>query len=128
LRRHKLGDDKIGEILAMPPILCHARGRVRGSDLPSLILSPPIERDRRSLAEAHKRPLSPPVITSMVYKPQLGHAEPEFTTTEHDSSGLEHSAPTVPPRFSEDLSLLRRYREIHGGFRFVHAFYIRHIG
>jgi hypothetical protein len=141
-KNHILEDDKIDKILAMVPRLCHRRGRVIEGDLPPQFSPPPIESDRQSLAEPQQRPLmlplpavgkdtnhaSPPLIPSVAYNPQFGHAEPEVTSTEHeDSIGLEHYPPTHAPSRSfskEDIAVLGRYYEVHRGFPFVHAFFI----
>jgi hypothetical protein len=121
---HELEYTEIDDLLAIPPILCPPR--IIEFDLPPHISPPPIERDRQSLGGPQQRPLSPPVTPSAAYNPQLGHAEPEITTTEReDSTRLEHLAATHAPSrvvSKEDFALLGGYYKIHGRYRFVHAF------
>lgn len=142
-KKHRLEDDKIDEILGVPPRRRRRRGRE--SDLPPHCSPPPIEHDRKSLVEPQQRPLilplltvrrdvhhsSPPLVPSVAYNPQLGHAEPEITTTDHeDSSGLEHTAATNAPSAllsEEEFALLVRHLKIpiqKGRIRFVHAQHI----
>jgi hypothetical protein len=74
---------------------------------------------------------SPPLIPSVAYNPRLWHAEPEFTTTDHEySSELEHLTATHAPSkllSKEEFAWLVVHLKIHGRIRFVHAFYMRHI-
>jgi hypothetical protein len=142
-KKHRLEDDKVDEILGVPPRRRRRWGRViEGEILPHFSL-PPIEHDRQSLAEPQQRPLmlpllavrkdahhtSPPLIPSVAYNSRLGHVEPEITTTEHeDSSGLKHAAATHAPSAllsEEEFALLVRHLKTpirKGRIRFVYAF------
>jgi hypothetical protein len=139
---HRLEDDKIDKILG-PPRRRGKSSAIEGDPPPHFSPSP-IERDRRSLAEPQQRLLMPPILAvgkdvhrvslplvpPLAYNAQLGHAEPETRTTEHeDSGGLEHLAATHAPSrlLSEDFALLVRHYKIHGRFRFVHTCYMHHI-
>ena len=127
-RKHRLEEDKINEILGGPPRRRRRKDRVIESDRPTHFSpqAPSIERNRQSPAEPQQRPLSPPVMPSVAYNPQLGDAEPEVTAAEHEDSPseLEHYAATHAPRIlsEEDFALLGGYHKIHGWFPFVPAF------
>ena len=148
-KKHRLEDDKINEILGVPPMRRRCRGRVIERDLPLQFPPPAIERaDRQSLGEPQQHPLilpllamtkdthlaSTPLVPSVAHNPRLGNAEPEITTTEHEDSGaLEHTDGTRAPSAllsEEEFALLVRHSEIpirKGRIRFVYAFYMRQI-
>jgi hypothetical protein len=109
--KHGLEDDEIDKLLAKPPVI--------ESDL-----SPHFSHSPINVHHA-----SPPLIPCDAYDPRLGDREPENTTTEHGDCGLEQLAATHAPRIlsEEESALLTRHCEIHGGFRFVYTFYIRHM-
>ena len=113
-RIHGLKYDKIDEIRALSPT-----PRVIESD-PAPHFSPPFN-------DVHHA--SPPLIPSVVYNPRLGDGEPDITT-EHGDYGLEHLAATHAPSaflYEEGFTWPVRHYQIHGQFRFVQPFYIRHI-
>jgi hypothetical protein len=114
-KKHGLEKNEIDEILAQPPRL-----RVIKSDLPPHFSPPPIDVHHAS----------PPLIQSVARNTRLGDGESEITTTKHEDCGIEHLAAIhAPSRLlsEEDSDLVRGHYRIHGRFRFVHAFYMRHI-
>ena len=145
-KKHRLEDDKIDEILGVPPKRRRRWGRIIEGELPPHFSLPPIDHDRQSLAEPQQRPLmlpflavrkdthhaSPPLVPSVAYNPRLWHVESEITTTGHEgSSGLDFAAThTASSLLSEEESdrLMGhlKFPIRNGQIRFVLAFYMPH--